>query len=578
MKWYFKIIVIAAAAVNLVLFCTEAAAQEELSSEEKIKIIEEIVETKLKEAKGGDAKSDVLKAIAAKFPLDPTDTPEYLTLVKQLEEETRKKYPVPDKELDAKYMAIAENSYPLYKPGDNVTVVYLLAGKSFTVSGLFYRQDASFVWVGSKKIPRRDLAKDYALRFDSDRVNQVRRNYVQENVRRYQQEKKSYLENLKRRNTDRMHMLRGEIEYEKTWSTARAIALQKYASAAERQDKLIAESIRKAQDCSNCNEEYKILEGVIRQYPNCKSRSSIENRLQEMKGEWKRKDEIRQQLQGIWQLQFSEKRPQWQSISRRHYAVEQALYKARSLQEEASYDQAIAEVEKIISREPQISSAAGAQNLLQTLKQQREELRQEQRRLAESREAVKNLSINDSSQRAQIVIRKKINVSASATVFIFPMERKKEIKKLHNIIYNILYNYLSYKKQYSEGKRLADAGNGVNVTSVSSFSESSNLLDQAESHMKQAQTALQLFEKYHNEAKNILLQITMQSMNNTTDKKQRLIALESGPVTLSNIRGPIILFAFEYFNFRMPDEDFNSFQSWYMEYTPTSQTVNWDLK
>ena len=48
MKWYFKIIVIAAAAVNLVLFCTETVAQEELSSEE-MGIIDEIVKTKMKE-------------------------------------------------------------------------------------------------------------------------------------------------------------------------------------------------------------------------------------------------------------------------------------------------------------------------------------------------------------------------------------------------------------------------------------------------------------------------------------------------------------------------------------------------
>ena len=566
MKWHYRKIVVASAMMLSGMFSSETVA-EELSSEAKIKIIEEIVETKLKEAKGGDAKSDVLDAVAAKFPLDPTDTPEYLSFVKQLEEQTRKKYPVTDKELNAKYTAMAEKFYPLYKAGDNVTVGYLLAGKPFTVSGTFYRLDSNFVWVGSKKISRRSLDKDYALRFDSVQVKQVRRNYVKVKVLVYQQERNSYLENLKSRNTDRIHILRGDIQYEKKWSTARAIALQKYTSAAERQDKLIAESIQKAQDCSDYNEKYKSLEGVIRQYPNHRSVSSIENLLQGMRGEKKRKNEIRQQLQGIWQLQFSEKRPQWQSISKSYYAVDLALSKARGLQGEALYDQAIAEVEKIISQEPRISAVAGAQNLLQTLKQQREEVRQEQRRLAESRAAVQKIRFNDPNQTAQIVVRKQVNPENNCAIWIFPEDRRNDILELHRNLENMLESMSIYKnsmKKYEQGDQELQSAERLYGTT----SYTVNLRRQNINRFKDANIYMARAGAFRRNAETV---ISQELQNKTMNG-----AVFTGSCNLSNIRGPVIIFAFEkltnYSGFK------DVYQSWYLEYTPTSQTVDWNLK
>ena len=89
MKWNFRKIIVAAAAIQLGCFCTTAA---EDSSSGKIGIIDEIVNTKIKEAKGADALSEVLDAVAEKFPLDTDkETPESSAYMEELEEQARKR-------------------------------------------------------------------------------------------------------------------------------------------------------------------------------------------------------------------------------------------------------------------------------------------------------------------------------------------------------------------------------------------------------------------------------------------------------------------------------------------------------
>ena len=51
------------------------AAAEEMSNAEKIKFIDKIIETKIKEAGGGDVRSEVLDAVAEKMPRDGEETP-----------------------------------------------------------------------------------------------------------------------------------------------------------------------------------------------------------------------------------------------------------------------------------------------------------------------------------------------------------------------------------------------------------------------------------------------------------------------------------------------------------------------
>lgn len=269
MKWNFSKIVAAAAMMQLGCFCTVAA---EDTSSERIATIDEIVNTKIKEAKGADALSEVLDAVAAKFPLDTNkDSTESSAYIEELQEQVRKKYPAADQELENKYRPIAEKTYPLYNTGDHVTVVYLLHGKLFTVSGQYYRQDSRYVWVGSKKILKTNLAKEYIQRFDQNRTKMLRAGYVEQNIRRYHQQKDSLFKMLKSRNQEKISELRGEIKFNGKWLPPRKVVMEKYVAAFARQNSLIEESIQMAKNSSDYNEKNKILEAVIQKYPDHKS-------------------------------------------------------------------------------------------------------------------------------------------------------------------------------------------------------------------------------------------------------------------------------------------------------------------
>lgn len=289
MKWNCKKIVIAATMMQLGLFCTADVAKGTVS-EEKIRIIDDIVETKIKEAKGGDALSEVLDAVAAKMQLDTDkDTTEYSAYINELQEQTRKKYPLSDRELEIKYSPIAENAYPTYNVGDKVSIVYQLHGKPFTVSGPFYRQDSRFVWVGSKKIPKFNLPREYADRFDPAQTKRNRAGFVQRSIDRYHHTKNAYLKNLKRKNADKIGELRGNILYEKKWRSPREVVMAKYAAVFARQENSIATAVQKAKDSSDYNEKYKILEAIIQKYPDHKSIAEVKAMLQNFKAEYARK-------------------------------------------------------------------------------------------------------------------------------------------------------------------------------------------------------------------------------------------------------------------------------------------------
>ena len=244
MKWNYKKIVLAAILLPAGMCCGEAAA-EELSSEaaaeenasetaaeelswEETEIIDEIVNTKIKEARGGNIPAEIQNAIDTIYPVITKDTPESSAFIKKLEEQAEKKYPASDKELDAKYRRLAESDYPLYKVGDNITVTYRLYGKSFTVSGPYYRQDSKFVWVGSKKINKLDLEREHASRFDPILVKQVRENYVIQHVRSYQQERNNDFTRLKNMNGEKIYELRGSLPAYKKRMAARKTAEEKY--------------------------------------------------------------------------------------------------------------------------------------------------------------------------------------------------------------------------------------------------------------------------------------------------------------------------------------------------------------
>ena len=227
MKWNFRKIIIAAAAAMLAgSFCT-AAAQGGLSSEE-IEIINEIVKAKIKETNGIDTVPKIEKAIDAIYPVTEKDTPEAAAFVKQLEEQARMKFPATDKELEKKYRALAETKYPLYKAGENVTVIFRLYGKKYTVSGRYYRQDPQFVWVGSKKILKTNLSEDYVARFDPALTKKLQMEFIEQEVRNYRQEREALFTALKTKNGEKIFELRGGLPSYRKKMAAQKAAQQKY--------------------------------------------------------------------------------------------------------------------------------------------------------------------------------------------------------------------------------------------------------------------------------------------------------------------------------------------------------------
>ena len=283
MKWNFKRTAAAAAAVNLVLFCTEAVAQEELSSEE-IGIIDEIVKTKMKETGVKNARLQIQKAVDKIFPVIEKDTPESSAYIKKLEAQACSKYPATDEELEKQYSRTADQLYPpLYKQGDHVTVAYVLQGKPFTVSGPYHRQDSRFVWVGSKKILKYRLSQDSAARFDAAKANSLRKNYINRNIRLYHQKREELFTSLKAKNGKKIFELRGCLAAYNRRLAAREAAQEKLL--------VLEKEIKDTYDLSvkmyakNKQEGYRMMKKMIGKYPGAPEAEKGTKLLAEWEGE-----------------------------------------------------------------------------------------------------------------------------------------------------------------------------------------------------------------------------------------------------------------------------------------------------
>ena len=275
-----------AAAVLFCLVSSPVSRAGEISGEEKLRIIEQIVDSKIKEAMGGDALSEVLNAVSAKFPLDTDkDSPASTAYIQQLEEQVRKQYPASDKDLKLQYGPVSEKAFPVYNIGDQVSVIFLLHGKPFRVSGQYYRQDSRFVWVGSKKILKYHLAGEYRHCFDPVRTAELRNNFVVQRINRYHQDRDAYARRLKIKAADKIHELKGDIKYNDKWTTAKNVVLQRYASAIADRNQMITNAIQKAKDSRDYNEKYRILESIIQDYPNYESLAAVEDLLRKFKEE-----------------------------------------------------------------------------------------------------------------------------------------------------------------------------------------------------------------------------------------------------------------------------------------------------
>lgn len=211
-------------------FSARADAAEKMTPEEKIKIIEEIVEAKVSENwnktkpwKGLTARKDVLllEILAAVQDIMPlkADKPVELPpdVVRGLEEKARKKYPASDSELKAKYAAEADKKFPVYRAGETVTVYYRVFGGTFDrFTGKFYRQDPKFVWIGNRKISKADLKGGYAPRFDPVQADRSKQLFVDQGIEKYHKERTAFEKSLRE---DAMGECRGKVKYKGQWLT-----------------------------------------------------------------------------------------------------------------------------------------------------------------------------------------------------------------------------------------------------------------------------------------------------------------------------------------------------------------------
>ena len=212
-------------------------AAEDPISRKKILIIDSISRTAV--GKGNKINmEDVYQQVAKHMPLDEAeDTEEVRSLIRKWEMEAKQQYPLSDSELRKQYRERAKQKYPLYKIGDQVSIVFLLHGKHFPVSGIYYKSSPDAVWVGSKRIARNNLPPVFTAQFDPRKTEKLRKDYVEKNVQDYFMKRKLYVEDKKKRD-DAYQLSRGNIRFMNKWISARkltAAVVEKYVSQAKKE-------------------------------------------------------------------------------------------------------------------------------------------------------------------------------------------------------------------------------------------------------------------------------------------------------------------------------------------------------
>ena len=196
----------------------------EMTAEDKIRIIEETVNQK--KVSGSFDRQEIYLQIARHMPLDAADTEETRRLDRKLERLVQEKYPETDAQLKKRFEDQALSRYRCYRVGDNVKITYYLYDKPYTVSGRYYRSDASFVWIGSKKIAKSALSPETAACFDSQQSESAKLEYVARKLRDYHQAKRDYSARLLRQNKDfdAYESSRGKLRINARWMTPREYA------------------------------------------------------------------------------------------------------------------------------------------------------------------------------------------------------------------------------------------------------------------------------------------------------------------------------------------------------------------
>lgn len=238
-----------------------ALPAEDLSNSEKIKVIDGIAA----KAVGLGCEVDLLDIylqVSEHMQLDAKDTEESQAMLEKWKREALEKYPGSYDELKKRYEPLAVERFPLYKIGDKIDIIFFLHGKGFPVSGTYYRSNSSTLWVGSKKIARSSLPREIAMRFDRVKTMKLRGNYIEDNIRKYQRKRESYVERMMFRSPE-YERKRGNVLYNGKWFSPRKLTEMRVKDFQNNAEKKFNETVAGIQ-----NKDKKDLERIQAQYEN----------------------------------------------------------------------------------------------------------------------------------------------------------------------------------------------------------------------------------------------------------------------------------------------------------------------
>lgn len=232
---------------------------------------------------------------------------------------------------------------------------------------------------------------------------------------------------------------------------------------------------------------------------------------------------------------------------------------------------AVKTLESATKKYPNTMPAKETEELIKQLMAKKEAVTQ-----IPSRQAVAQIQINNSKNKTQLAIRKKINLSNSCNIMVYPADRKEHAKNINNKIAGIRNSFNQYKHHLNEAKRFNQLASSVNVTGIDSFQRSSNYSNKALEHVNNAKSSIYQAKNYHEEVKALMLNDVLASMKDIGKKEYSLqtFPMKNNSCDISNIRGPVIILAVETINY---GDGFESYQAWYMEYTPFGEKT-WELK
>lgn len=186
-----------------------------ISGSEKLKLILEEV-LKSRRLNGGEANAEkILRNLSRKMPLDECETEESEALDRKREQMAEQKYP--REATKRNFQEKARKKYPVYNIGDHVSFTY---SNGLFVSGKYYKSDASYFYIGYKKVPKGQLPEHIYNRFNVKAATENQKKYVSEQMENFEKIRSDYASGLE---PDKYAQARGLLEYDGKWRSVREV-------------------------------------------------------------------------------------------------------------------------------------------------------------------------------------------------------------------------------------------------------------------------------------------------------------------------------------------------------------------